>query len=486
MKDARAASLTGAIARWACTLAPEDLAPARRHRMRVALLDFLDCVLAGSTVPEAVQARALARPGALRVPGCDEGLDAASAIVAWGATGALLQWHDGYGRGGNHPSSSILPVLFAQSRDWSRMLMPAIVGYETANRLAALTHPRQTLAGSAPTSSMGAIGAAAALARWESLDEDTTARALGLAAFWAPIAAFEGLRARGSGVPLHSGLAARAGWEAVQAAKAGLEASPQLLEGSGGPGLLQLLAGADAAPALPDPASWRAETLDQVYLKAFPGCRHVHPAVEAALGLRDDLPADPATWRSIVVRTYRVAQGFSAQPRAGFELYDSLMSLPWCVALALLEGAPDLAAVTTQRGRPALGALASRVRIEHAPAHEACYPAQLGATIEVVLADGRVHTQEAALRYADAGVQYSPAGPFGPVLDESGVRAKFVRLATAAAGSRTDAGLLDDAARAAVAAGDAAPLHRLADAILGVPPAARDFPDPRPSSAAAD
>ncbi|MGE0310801.1 MAG: MmgE/PrpD family protein [Lautropia sp.] len=422
-----------AIARWACTLRPEDVPAARHRRMRVALLDFLGCVLAGSALPEAAQARALAQPGSTKVPGSDRDVDLASAIVAWGATGALLQWHDGYGRGGNHPSSSILPVLMAQSQDWPRMLMPAIVGYETANRLAALTHPRQTLAGSAPTASMGAIGAAVALCRWEALDESTTARALGLAGFWSPIAAFEGLRARGSGVPLHSGLAARAGWEAVQAAKAGLEASPTLLEGAGGPGLLQFLGGADVRTSAPaDPATWRGETLDQVYLKGFPGCRHVHPAVEAALGLRASVPPDPARWRRISLRTYRVALGFGALPRPGHELYDCLMSLPWCVALALLEGAPDLAAVTRERGRAPLRALSRRIEVGESAAHEAHYPAHLGATIEIVLDDGTAHVQDAVLRYADAGEHFSPVGPFGPVLDEAGARAKFLRLARSA------------------------------------------------------
>lgn len=462
---AAAASLTAAIARFVCTLKASDVAASRRHRMRIALLDFLGCVLAGSTLPEAAQTRVLARPGNIRVPGCEEGLDPSSAIVSWGALGSLLQWHDGFGRGGNHPSSAILPVLMAQSQDWPRMLMPAIVGYETANRLAALTHPHQTLAGSAPTSTMGAIGAAAALCRREALDEACTARALGLAGFWAPVASFEGLRARGSGVPLHSGLAARAGWEAVQAAKAGLEASPRLLEGGEGPGLLQWLGGEQVLAALPDPESWRAETLDQVYLKPFPGCRHVHPAIEAALGVRAALPADPARWRSIVVRTYAVALGFGALPRPAFELYDCLMSLPWCVALALLEGIPGLASVSAERGREPLHALAMRVQALPALEHQARYPGQLGATIEVVLDDGTVHTQQAVLRYADAGEHYSPSGPFGPVLDEAGVRHKFMQLAAASA----PANALNPSAKAR----DEAHLLRLADAILNAEPPER-------------
>lgn len=420
--------LLRAIARWVTTVRADAIEPVRRHRMQVALLDFLACVHGGSTLPEAADALALARPGPLAVPGLMPSLDLPSAIVAWGTLGALLQWHDGYGRGGNHPSSSILPVLLADAEDAAEVLMPALVGYEVANRLAATTHPHQTLAGSAPTSTMGAIGAAAALCRRDGLDEDTTVRALGLAGFWAPVAAFEGLRARGRGVPLHSGLAARAGWEAVQAARAGLAASEHLLEGAEGAGLLSLLGGPGGGARLADPATWRGETLDQVYLKPFPGCRHVHPAVEAALGLRSRLPEDASAWSAVEIRTYGVALGFAAMPRAGAELYDCLMSLPWCVALALLEGTPDLAAVAADRARPDLWSLAQRVTARPDPHHQAAYPGCLGATVAVTLRDGRVLAQDAVLRYAEAGASFSPAGPFGPVLDEAGVIDKFMRL----------------------------------------------------------
>ena len=437
MSDTPVPTLTRAIARWIHALRPESVGPQRLHRARIAMLDFLGCALAGSTLPEAREACVLARPGDVRVPGREAGMDLPSALIAWGAMGALLQWHDGYGRGGNHPSSSILPVLLAQSDDWPRLVMPMVVGYEVANRLAASTHPHQTLAGSAPTSSMGAIGAAAALCRWQGLDEDTTARALGLAGFWAPIAAFEGLRARGSGVPLHSGLAARAGWEAVQAARAGLDASDTLLEGDGGAGLLRLLGGADASARAVDPSTWSGETLDQVYLKPFPGCRHVHPAVEAALGLRERLPPDPADWARVDIRTYALAVSFGAPPRAQATLYDCLMSLPWCVALALLEGTPGVAQVRSGRDRPVLAALAGRVACHPDPAHQAAYPAALGATVTVTDTRGVEHSLSAVLRYSEASALYSPRGPFGPVLDEAGVIEKFVGL-SAALGDEAD------------------------------------------------
>lgn len=424
-------SLSHRLARWLHGLRAEEVSPTRLHRMRIALLDFLGCVHGASRLPETSTVLPLARPGPVQVPGQTQSMDLASACIAWGMTGALLQWHDGYGRGGNHPSSSVLPGLLAQSQNWSTLLMPALVGYEVANRLAALTHPAQSLNGSAPTSSMGAIGAAAALARWHALDEHTTAAALGLAGFAAPIAAFEGLRARGSAVPLHSGLAARAGLEAVQLAQAGFDASATLLEGRAGPGLLTVLGAPAEALADIHPSDWRGETLDQVYLKPFPGCRHVHPAVEAALGLRARLPGNARAWQRIDVSTYDLAVSFGAMPRPQAELYDCLMSLPWCVASALLRGAPDAHTVSTGRDDAELWSLSKRVVVRQDREHQHHYPQRLGATLVVVDDRGVLYEQRAELQYADAAQTYSPAGPFGPVLDEAGVIAKFLRLTNA-------------------------------------------------------
>lgn len=428
--EAQTPALTRAIAQWVTEVSPANISKARLFRAKVAVLDFLGCVYAASALPEAQTAFTLARPGLFSVPGTDERVDLPSAVLAWGTLGALLQWHDGYGRGGNHPSSSVLPALLAgiPSTAWEKIAIPVVVGYEVANRLSSITHPHQTLIGSAPTSTMGAIGAAAALCRWEGLDADTTTRALGLAGFWAPVALFEGLRFRGNGVPLHGGLAARAGWEAVQAAKAGLEASEYLLEGRDGPGLLDLMGGPNHPKEAINPGTWQGESLDQVYLKPFPGCRHVHPAVEAALGLRNRLPAESSRWSTIAIETYAVALSFHRTPRVGAELYDCLMSLPWCVALTLLYGAPDLATVTTNRAQANLLDLSSRVKFSLDQVHQSSYPSSLGATIRITLDDGRTLEQVAVLRYADTAQTFSPAGPFGPVLDRQGVIQKFLRL----------------------------------------------------------
>jgi 2-methylcitrate dehydratase PrpD len=229
-------------------------------------------------------------------------------------------------------------------------------------------------------------------------------------------------------VPLHSGLAARAGFEAVQMARAGFQASASLLEGAGGPGLLTFLRGSGPAIRALAPESWQGDTLDQVYLKPFPGCRHVHPAVEAALGLRQRCSIQSALRASIDISTYGLAASFGAMPRPRAELYDCLMSLPWCVALALLRGRPTADAVSIERADADLWSLATRINIRTDDAHEAAYPERLGATITIRRRDGTVIQGSAVLRYASAGASYSPEGPFGPVLNEQGCIDKFVTL----------------------------------------------------------
>ena len=420
------ASLTGQIAHWSSEMKLSDISKERQHRAKIALLDFLGCVHAASQFPESESAFVLSQPGPHKVPGKKQTTDLSSAIVAWGTLGALLQWHDGYGRGGNHPSSSILPVLLAHSEDYNSLLLPMLVGYEVANRLAANTHPKQTMSGSAPTSSMGAMGSAVALCKFLQLDQATTQRAIGLAGFWAPIAAFEGLRNRGNGVPLHSGLAARAGWEAVCAAKSGLSASDFLLEGKNGSGLLQFLGG--NFQDVQSPSQWRCETMDQVYLKPFPGCRHVHPAVESSMGLFQQTQHLGVKWKSIEIQTYELAVSFGERPQNNFELYDCLMSLPWCVALTLVEGSTSLDTIAKDRSRPELQQLMSIIAIKNSVAHQSVYPQRLGATLIAVDDKGSRWEVTASLEYASASQSFSPQGPYGPILDEAGVIQKFTEL----------------------------------------------------------
>ncbi|MBI3375252.1 MAG: MmgE/PrpD family protein [Betaproteobacteria bacterium] len=424
------AGLAGRIAEFACRFQWRDLSRPRQRKARWFLADFLATTLAGSTLPEAASGYVLAQPGSVTLPGDTRGLSPESAAVAMGCVGALLQIHDGFGGGGNHPSSAIIAALWAAhgDRPLRELLVPAAIGYEVANRVASCTHPAMTLAGAAPTSITGAIGAAAALGRLRGLASEQLADAISIAGFTAPVAALRGLTEHGSVVPLHGGLAARCAIEAVRLAQAGLAAGGHLLEGGRDPGLIQFLRGDPHALA---PETWRGEMLDGVYFKPLPACRHAQPAVEAALAILRDGPLDFRLIREIRITTYPVALMFGDPPRAAHELYDRLMSMPWAIASCLVHGGFGFDNVTAPARDARIEALYAVMRSRVDEGFSADYPGRLSTRIEVEMKNGETRAGECRMEYgvpAESG-PYSPPGTTTRPLDEEGMRAKFFDLA---------------------------------------------------------
>ncbi len=347
-----------------------------------------------------------------------------------GTCGALLQIHDGFGGGGNHPSSTIISSLWASRGQLplTDLLLPAVIGYEVACRIAKCSHPAQTLAGAAPTSTTGAIGSAAAVGRLLGLEQGTLANAISIAAFSVPVAAMRGLTEHGSVVPIHGGLAARTALEAVRLAQAGLAAGENVLEGGKDAGLLQLLKG-DASALVPE--QWHGEMLDGVYFKPIPACRHAQPAVEAVLDLLRAGPLDHRRIRAIKVLTYPVSIMFGKPPRPEHELYDRLMSTPWAVASCLVHGGYGFDNVLAPARDPRIEALYPKIAFEAVPEYEKEYPRRFLTRVEVALEDGGVRAGDCRMEYGMPSEDgpYSPRGTTTPPMDEAGMRAKFFDLA---------------------------------------------------------
>ncbi|MBN9474252.1 MAG: hypothetical protein ABS43_02375 [Bordetella sp. SCN 67-23] len=421
------------LAAFALGLRRADLSPARREKVALILADFLGCVLAGSCLPEAESAFVLAQPGAVRIPGAPAGLGPESAAIAMSTMGSLLQSHDGYGNGGNHPSNSIISAVWCirEGRAMASVHMAIAVGYEVANRLAASAHPALTLAGLAPTSCTGAIGATAALGRLLELDESTLARALGNAAFSFPAAALRGLTEHGSAVPLHGGLAARCAIESVKLARAGLGSGDRIFEGGADPGVLDVLRSRGLGQ---DPETWRGETLDGVYFKPIPACRHAQPAIDAIQAIWNDGPLAARDIERVDVHTYPVALRFGQAPGPAHELYDRLMSVVWAVASALCHGRYDLSNVRRPAVEPEVTQLYPRIHLHVDEAYAALYPRYLPARVEIALRGGGRRTGTCMMEYGTPSEHgpYSPGGTHAPPLDRAGVERKFRELARAA------------------------------------------------------
>ena len=423
-------SLSARIAGFALGLRWESLSEKRRQKACWFLADYIGSTLAGSTLPEAESGYVLAQSGPVKLPGDTRGLTPESAALAMGTVGALLQIHDGFGGGGNHPCSSIIPALWAArgTRPLSDLPLPAAAGYEVACRIAKCSHPAQTQAGTAPTSTTGAIGATVALGKMLDLDRRTLSDALSIAAFSLPIAALRGLTEHGSVVPLHGGLAARTAIEAVRLAQAGLRAGENLLEGGKDPGLVQVLRG-DVRTL--EPETWRGEMLDGVYFKPLPACRHAQPAIEAVLDLLRIKPLNYREIAKIRVETYPMALVFGQPPRESHELYDRLMSMPWAIASCLVHGGFGFDNVSAPARDPRIEGLYGLMEMAVDEEYSSSYPRHLSSRIQIQLVDGTARTGECRMQYGvpSEGGPYSPRGTTTPPLDEAGMRRKFFDLA---------------------------------------------------------
>jgi 2-methylcitrate dehydratase PrpD len=424
------AGLSSRIAEFALRFQWKDLSSNRKSKVRWFLADYIASTLAGSTLPEAASGYVLAQPGGVKLPGETRGLTPESAAVAMGTVGALLQIHDGFGGGGNHPCSSIVSAVWASrgNRPLADLFLPLAVGYEVACRIAKCSHPAQTLAGAAPTSTTGAIGAAVAVGKLLKLDKKTLADAISIAAFTVPVAAMRGLTEHGSVVPIHGGLAARTALEAVRLAEAGLGAGDNLLEGGQDSGLLQLLRG-DAASLVPE--DWRGEMLDGVFFKPLPACRHAQPAIEAVLAILKAGSLDFREIKAIHIKTYPMALMFGKPPRESHELYDRLMSMPWAVASCLVHGGFGFDNVISPARDPRIERLYGLIQssVDEYAAGE--YPKRFCTRIDIELKNGETRAGECRMEYgmpAESG-PYSPRGTTTPPLDEAGMRRKFFDLA---------------------------------------------------------
>jgi 2-methylcitrate dehydratase PrpD len=400
-------------------------APSRLARIKASIRDFVGCVAAGAALPEVNAAISLAPGGHVPVWGRADSFDPAGAALVAGTAGSLLQLHDVYGPGSSHPSSPVISAAWStfhhvggvSAEDFAGAVA---AGYETANRIAAACVPAQLLAGSSPTGTAGALGAAVAAAKIRRLNAAGIGRAISNAALLLPATPFAAMRAHGALVPLHAGLAARAGYEAANLAREA-DSGHHILEGDRhGPGLIALLRG-DTKDI--EPERWGGETIDSIGWKFFPACLATHVALEAAL--RMDRVAAKDIERVVVRRPDSPLNSMVDNGPGDGCLYDRLMSLRWVLARSLLLGCYQYPAAISNS--PATLALAQKIELisDSRPGPET--GGEFWTTLEIYVA-GRLHACIDHRR--PVGADPTSPGPRGwtMALDEPALQAKFALL----------------------------------------------------------
>lgn len=323
-------------------------------KARLHLLDWLACV-AGARRSEVAEIARKAEPDVLT----------RAALL-----GNVLEMDDVHRTALLHPGPVVWPAALSAAREtrcgMDVLLAGAVRGYEAMITVGATFDPFH-YGHWHNTATAGGFGSAAAAVSIFGLDADATADALGHAGSLAG-GLWRMRHEPGLTKQLHVAQASLTGLWHARLARACAKGPRAILEGE--QGLYAAMTREPRPLLLGD--TWR---MDEVSFKPWRACRHVHPAIDAALELkRQGRLAMP-----VRVETYADALRFCDKPEPGTVL-EAKFSLQHGVAIVLDKGAPEL-----EDFEPAaiarLASLRAQVSVTEAPDLTAAYPAHFGARI---------------------------------------------------------------------------------------------------------
>jgi 2-methylcitrate dehydratase PrpD len=372
--------------------------PRARAAAAAAFLDTVGVTLAGASEPASriVQEFVAADgQGDCVVLGTAARASAGGAAFANGTAAHALDFDDMCFVSLAHPSAPLVPAALAAAetaRASGRACLDAyVVGFEIEARLGRVMNPRHYERGWHCTSTLGTIGAAAAVSRLLGLDAASGAHALAIAASEA-----SGLKENfGTMVkPLHAGLAARNGVIAAMLARAGMTANRQAFEGP--QGWLRAFDGeGELGETIADLGlRWEIEDTG-ITVKLYPSCAGTHPAIDTVLDLRREHAFTGADVERIDVDVDSITPTILIypRPRSGLE---AKFSMPFCAAAAALYGRIGIDTFEDSIvSDAALNALVSRVTMRVDPSFDGKAPALTQARVRIALRGGRVLEREA-------------------------------------------------------------------------------------------
>jgi 2-methylcitrate dehydratase PrpD len=159
------------------------------------------------------------------------------------------------------------------------------------------------------------------------------------------------------------------------------------------------------------------------YIKPYPCCRHIQPAVEALIGLISDEKIETDEVERIEVATYRIA---AEHAETGWDDFASAqLSFPYLMGVALkFRGIKFEHFDPTVRRDPWFAACARKLKVSAPPDVDRLYPQLRPARVTVTTARGTF------TRQADEAL-----GSRIVPLDDAGLRSKFLGLVAPVLGS---------------------------------------------------
>jgi 2-methylcitrate dehydratase PrpD len=425
MSSEMAGEVVRALSARAMALRASSLSDRLAAAAERAVIDWLGVALGGSLAapPRALVSGLGPLSGPSRLLGDSQTAPPTVAALVNGTAAHALELDDIYAPGLFHPGAPVIAAALAVADQLSApgetLLRAVVTGYEVGCRVAADLGPEH-YARWHTTGTAGSLGAAAAAAEVLGIGEPTFANALALAASMAS-GLQQTFRSDAMGKPLHAGNAAQAGVVAAVSAAGGITGALDVLEGDAGLGAATGSASRwehSRSPSDPDLA------ITAVTLKPYPCCGHAFAAIDAVLRLREE-GLTACDVQRLDVHTYGTALTVAGieNPRT---VAERRFSIPYLLAVALLDGELTDRGVSSDRDGAELGRVMGAVRMFADPIFEERFPGRRGARVTAISRSGVTTAAEVPDRSG------SPENP----LSGAQVERKFLTTSAALLGDR--------------------------------------------------
>lgn len=331
------------LAEYSLSLRLEETPAEALDKAKLCILDTVGCMIAaaplrvGRIITE--HAARHGREGAAGIWGRAERVDTALAALANGTLAHVLELDDGHRPSDNHLGCVVVPAAMAAAEtagsDGRELIAAVIVGYDVMGRVGeavCLPRLRTPFHGTGTT---GGFGSVASAGRLMDLSAGQIANAFGIAGTSAA-GLREVFKSGADCKPLHVGIAARNGIDAVLLAEAGLEGPAEILEGEHG--FCGAMTPTPRPELLTDGLGERFAVLESGF-KVHAACGMLFTPVDAALAVRPEEGVDPDEVEEVRVAMpgwVKTDSVFSRKrpPTVGTARF----SVPYGVAAALVAG----------------------------------------------------------------------------------------------------------------------------------------------------
>lgn len=387
-------------------------------RAKRSLLDYLAVTCAGAEFQkdklEKYYEFSQPEKGQFRAIGTRKDLVLKEAVFLNGLNGHALDFDDGTNSGIIHLGSPIfsllLPLAERYGKSVDEVLNAAIVGYEASYTMAVSIQPGHKAMGYHATGTCGTLGATIAASYMLGFTDEERFQAFASAC----VAASGMLKVLDDGSELKPYNVAKTALLALTSLQLGKSGFKGHADPLGGRGFFKMMTGKEDVELKPVLLNGTYAIMKS-YTKPYASCRYTHPAVEAAIHMRNRVKAEDV--EEIDIRTYDLAvSGHDHTEIPGS--YSAKMSIPYATAAGLIYGRAGLQEFTEEavKGEEIL-ALTKKIKVEADSDLSAVFPDVQAAIVTIKSKHGE---------YTDR-VDFPKGEPENPLTDEE-FRSRYTGL----------------------------------------------------------